>query len=340
MPERLWQVSMSPHLRDGTSTRSIMWTVFCALLPQLGLSAWIFGPRVLALAGVSVGSAMLAEWAVRRAMGRDNSLADGSAALTGLLLAYVLPPGVSLDLPFWGAVFSICIAKQLFGGLGYNFFNPALMGRAFLAVGFPVAMTTAWVMPHLPDILSSLAAPDAVATATPLYVLKHAGLAEFVREYGGSRGLAALFLGIRPGCIGETSPLLLLLGGGWLLYKRIITWHVPAAMLGSVALLSWVFGPEGWFAGPVLAHLLSGGLVLGAFFMATDYVTSPSRPAAKLVFGAGAGALTVLIRLKGGYPEGVCYAILLMNCISPVLDDWIRPRRFAPPLDCGKGKAK
>lgn len=339
MEQRLWQVSMSPHLRDGTSTRSIMWTVFCALLPQLALAAWVFGPRVLLLAGVSVGSALLAEWAVRRAMGRPNTLADGSAALTGLLLAYVLPPGVSLDLPFWGAVFAVCIAKQLFGGLGFNFFNPALMGRAFLAVGFPVAMTTAWVMPHFPDFLASLAGPDAVATATPLYVLKHAGLGEFLRQFGGERGWTALILGFRPGCIGETSPVLLLLGGGWLLYKRIITWHIPVSMLAAVALLAWVFGPAGWFTGSAPPHLFSGGLFLGAFFMATDYVTSPSRPMAKLVFGAGAGALTMLIRLKGGYPEGVCYAILLMNCLSPVLDDWIRPRRFAPPLACDKGKA-
>ena len=331
---------MSPHLKDGTSTAGIMWSVAAALLPQLALAAWVCGPRVRVVAGVSVGSAVRAEWAGRRAMGRDNSVADGSAALTGLLLAYVLPPGASLDLPFWGAVFSVIIAKQLFGGLGFNFFNPALMGRAFLAVGFPVAMTTAWIMPHYPDFLASLAGPDAVATATPLYVLKHAGYAEFAREYGGARGLASFVLGFRPGCIGETSPLLLLLGGGYLLWRRIITWHIPAAMLGATALLVWVFGPEGWFTGPVLAHLLSGGLVLGAFFMATDYVTSPSRPAAKLVFGAGCGALTVLIRLKGGYPEGVCYAILLMNCLSPVLDDWIRPKRFAPPLTCEPGKAK
>jgi electron transport complex protein RnfD len=340
MGERLWQVSMSPHLKDGTSTANIMWSVIAALLPQLALSAWVFGPRVLLLAGVSVGSAVLAEWAVRWAMRRPSSIKDGSAALTGLLLAYVLPPGASLDLPFWGAVFAVVIAKQLFGGLGFNFFNPALMGRAFLAVGFPVAMTTAWIMPHFPDFLASLAGPDAVATATPLYVLKHAGLAEFTREYGGARGWASLVLGFRPGCIGETSPLLLLLGGLYLMARRIITWHIPAAMLGSAALLVWVFGPEGWFTGPVLAHLLSGGLVLGAFFMATDYVTSPSRPRAKLIFGAGCGALTVLIRLKGGYPEGVCYAVLLMNCLSPVLDDWIRPRRFAPPLQCQPGKSK
>ena len=329
MSPRLWKVGVAPHVRDNATVAGIMWTVFAVLLPQLFLSAYVFGPRVLALAGVGVGTSMLAEAAMQRLLGKPVSLSDGSAALTGLLLVYVLPPGVSLVLPFWGAIFAICIGKQLFGGLGFNFFNPALIARAFLAVGFPVAMTTTWIMPELPAFL---AGPDAVASATPLALLKHSGLAAYLAQYGGAHGLWASFLGFKPGSVGETSPLLLGLGGLYLLWRRIISWHIPVAMIASTALLAWVFGPEGLFTGQPLVHVLSGGLILGAFFMATDYVTSPSQPLAKLVFGVGCGALTMLIRLKGGYPEGVCYAILLMNCVSPVLEDWVRPRRFAPPL--------
>ncbi|MES9997499.1 RnfABCDGE type electron transport complex subunit D [Desulfovibrio aminophilus] len=329
MSERLWRVSISPHLRDEATVSGIMWTVFAVLQPQLLLSVFTFGPRVLVLAAVGVGTAVLSEALMQRLLDKPVRISDGSAALTGLLLVYVLPPGVSLTLPFWGALFAICIGKQLFGGLGFNFFNPALIARAFLTVGFPVAMTTAWIMPELP---SFLVRPDALSSATPLYLLKHSGAAAYAAQFGGEKGLWAALLGFRPGCVGETSPVLLLLGGLYLLRKRIISWHIPLSMIACVALLAWVFGPEGAFSGDPLVHVLSGGLILGAFFMATDYVTSPSRPAAKLLYGAGAGALTMLIRLKGGYPEGVCYAILLMNCLSPVLEEWVRPRRFAPPL--------
>ncbi|MBG0777558.1 MAG: RnfABCDGE type electron transport complex subunit D [Desulfovibrionaceae bacterium] len=328
MSDPRFHVSVSPHLRDTATIGSIMWTVSAALAPQLVLAAWIFGPRVLLLAAVSVGSCVLCEAAMQRGLGKKVTVRDGSAVLTGLLLAYVLPPGVPLTLPFWGGVFAMCIAKHLFGGLGANFFNPALIARAFLAVGFPVAMTTAWIAPF-----AWHGAADAVSTATPLYLLKHYGAAAMFQQYGAhAEALRHFFLGIRPGCVGETSTLLLLLGGLVLIWRRIITWHIPAAMLGTAALLAWVFGGETLFTGDPLLHLVTGGMFLGAFFMATDYVTSPSQPRAKLLYGVGAGALTMLIRFKGGYPEGVCYAILLMNCLNPVIENAFRPKRFAAPL--------
>ena len=234
---------------------------------------------------------------------------------------------MGLDVPFWGAVFSICIVKQLFGGLGYNFFNPALMARAFLVAGWPVVMTTAWVAPF-----AWSGGVDAVSTATPLFILKTQGIAALYDAYGSFSGvLKNFFLGVKPGCIGETSSLLLLLGGLFLLWKRIISWHIPVSLIATVGILGWIFGGEGWFAGNPLVHMFTGGVMLGAFFMATDYVTSPSQPKAKLLFGCGIGVLTIVIRLKGGYPEGICYAILLMNAVTPVLEQKFRPKRFTMP---------
>ncbi|WP_456434309.1 RnfABCDGE type electron transport complex subunit D [Thermosulfuriphilus sp.] len=327
MERAFFYVSISPHIRDPDTVPKIMWTVFAVLTPQLLLSAWIFGPRVLLVALVSVASCVLVEALSQRLLGRPVTVKDGSAALTGLLLAYVLPPGVPLSLPIWGSVMAIFVAKQLMGGLGYNIFNPALVARAFLAAGFPVAMTTTWLEPF-----AWRAHADAVSAATPLYVLKHYGAQALSERFGGFETIFKnFFLGLQPGSIGETSAALLLAGGLFLIYRRIITWHIPVAILATVALLTWIFGGDGFFKGNPLVHLLSGGLILGAFFMATDYVTSPSLPVSKIIFGIGVGALTVLIRLRGGYPEGVCYAILLMNCFVPALEEWIRPRRFAPP---------
>jgi electron transport complex protein RnfD len=225
------------------------------------------------------------------------------------------------------------VAKQLLGGIGFNIFNPALIGRAFLVATFPVAMTSAWLPPIRDGAVFKYmgSGVDAVSMATPLYVLKHYGAAALVEKFGGMSSIYSdFFIGWRPGCIGETSALLLLLGGLFLLYKKYITWHIPVSVIVTVGVLSWVFGGEGWFTGNPLVAVLSGGVMLGAFFMATDYVTSPTQKTAKLIFGAGIGGLTVLIRLKGGYPEGVCYAILLMNPLAPALESWFRPERFAP----------
>ncbi len=334
-----WKVSISPHLKSSESVEKIMWTVVACLVPPLILSVFVFGIQVLFITAVSVISCVVVEALSQKALGRTVTIKDGSAVLTGLLLAFVIPPGVSPLLPILAAVFAIYIGKHLLGGIGYNFFNPALLGRAFLLASFPVAMTSAWLSPiHGFDIFSYLGSSvDAVSTATPLAVMKEHGMAAFTEAFGSGFSLYTdFFLGLRPGCIGETSGFLLVLGGLYLIYRGYISWHIPVALLGTIAVLTWIFGGEGYFSGDPLLAVLSGGAILGAFYMATDYVTSPTTKTAKIVFGIGIGALTVLIRLKGGYPEGICYAILLMNPISTVLDGWFKPKRFAPPAGGAK----
>jgi len=312
-----------------------MWTVVACLVPPLLLSIFIFGIQVLLITAVSVISCMAVEAVSQKLLGRPVTVRDGSAALTGMLMAFVIPPGVSFLVPILGAVMAIYIGKHLLGGLGYNIFNPALLGRAFLLATFPVAMTSAW-LPPLTDgaIFTYLSGGlDAVSTATPLAVMKEQGMAVFYETFGSSNEIyLSFFLGWRPGCIGETSGILILLGGFYLMYRGYITWYIPVSLLGSLALLTWIFGGETLFSGDPLLAMLTGGAMLGAFFMATDYVTSPSTRTAQMVYGAGIGALTVLIRLKGGYPEGICYAILLMNPLSTVLDGWFKPKRFAAPV--------
>ena len=331
----MWNVSVSPHVRSVESVDKIMWTVVACLVPPLILSVFIFGIQVLLITAVSVISCMAVEAISQKLLGKVVTVMDGSAALTGMLMAFVIPPGVSFLIPILGAVMAIYIGKHLLGGLGYNIFNPALLGRAFLLATFPVAMTSAW-LPPLTDgaIFTYLSGGiDAVSTATPLAVLKEQGMAAFREAFGTPPEIySSFFMGWRPGSIGETSGLLIVLGGLYLMYRRYITWHIPVSLLGTIALLTWFFGGETLFSGDPLLALLSGGALLGAFYMATDYVTSPTTRTAQMVYGAGIGALTVLIRLKGGYPEGICYAILLMNPLSPVLDTWFKPKRFAPPL--------
>jgi len=334
-PVKLWKVSVSPHIKSSESVEKIMWTVVACLMPPLILSVFVFGIQTLFITAVSVISCVVVEAASQKALGRRVTIKDGSAVLTGLLLAFVIPPGVSPLLPILAAIFAIYIGKHLLGGIGYNFFNPALLGRAFLLASFPVAMTSAWLPPVEGfGIFSYLGTSiDAISTATPLAVMKEQGLAAFTEAFGSGTGLyTSFFLGWRPGCIGETSGLLLLLGGGYLLYRRYITYHIPVSILGTIAVLTWVFGGETYFSGDPLLALVTGGAILGAFFMATDYVTSPTTKISQVVYGICIGALTVLIRLKGGYPEGICYAILLMNPLSTVLDSWFKPKRFAPPL--------
>ena len=334
-----WKVSVSPHIKSGESVERIMWTVVACLVPPLLLSIFIFGFQTLIITLISVGSCVATEAISQKLLHRPITFRDGSAVITGMLLAYIIPPGVPYWIPILGGVVAIYVAKQLMGGLGFNIFNPALIGRAFLLATFPVAMTSAWLPPlRRLDIFTYVGSGvDAVSTATPLYILKHYGIAAVIEKFGNlSTIYRDFFIGFRPGCIGETSAFLLLLGGLYLIYKRYITWHIPVSMIGTIAVLTWVFGGEGYFSGDPLLAVLSGGVMLGAFFMATDYVTSPSLPKGKLIFGIGCGALTVLIRLKGGYPEGVCYAILLMNPLAPVLDELIRPERFAPPKEALK----
>lgn len=337
--QRLLKVSISPHVKSTESVAKIMWTVVACLVPSLALSVFVFGIQTLIITAISVVSCVAVEALSQKSLGKRVTIQDGSAVITGMLLAFVIPPGVPYWLPILGAVMAIYIGKHLLGGLGYNIFNPALLGRAFLLATFPVAMTSAW-LPPLKDlaIFSHLTPPiDAVSTATPLAVLKTQGMAAFTQQFGSAPGVYGdFFLGWRPGCIGETSGLLIVLGGLFLLYRGYITWHIPTSVLGSIALLTWIFGGETYFGGDPLLAVLSGGALLGAFFMANDYVTCPTNKISQLLYGIGVGGLTVLIRLKGGYPEGICYAILLMNPLSPVLDRWFKPQRFAPPQGGGK----
>ncbi|MBM9530256.1 RnfABCDGE type electron transport complex subunit D [Desulfoprunum benzoelyticum] len=330
---------MSPHVKSHESVEKIMWTVVACLIPPLLLSVFVFGIQVLLITAVSVASCVAVEAASQKMLGRRVTVRDGSAVITGMLLAFVIPPGVSPLLPVLGAVMAIYIGKHVLGGIGYNIFNPALLGRAFLLATFPVAMTSAW-LPPLKDIavFSYLGEGiNAVSTATPLAVIKEQGMAAFTEMFGSGASLySSFFLGWRPGCIGETSGFLIVLGGLYLMYRKYITWHIPVSVIGTVALLSWIFAGDTYFTGDPLLAVLSGGVLLGAFYMANDYVTCPSNKISQLVYGVGIGALTVMIRLKGGYPEGICYAILLMNAMSPVLDGWFKPRRFAPPVGGGR----
>ncbi|MDA8424204.1 MAG: RnfABCDGE type electron transport complex subunit D, partial [Nitrospiraceae bacterium] len=279
---------------------------------------------------VCLVTSLLAEAGMQWLLKRPITLSDGSAFLTGLLLALNLPANAPLYIPFVGSVVAIMIAKHLFGGLGYNIFNPALVGRAFVLVSFAKIMTT-FVAP-----VTTFMAVDAKTTATPLVILKEEGMARLLEIYHTKAALYQdLFVGNRAGSLGETSVVALLLGAAFLLMKRYITWHVPIPFIATVGILTWIFGGhDGLMTGDPLLHMMSGGLILGAFFMATDYVTGPSVRSAQIVFGICAGALTVLIRLKGGYPEGVMFAILLMNCFAPLLDRGMRSRVF------GKAEAK
>lgn len=291
-----------------------------ALLPVVLTSVVLFGSRALAIMGLTTAAAIAAEALYQKATGKALTIADGSAAVTGLLLALGMPPLVPLWVPVIGAFFGIIVVKQLYGGLGHNFMNPALTARAFLVAAYPMAMTTGWMTPF-----------DGLTTATPLQVMK--GLA-----HAPVPQLWELFLGFRAGSLGEVSVLALVLGGGYLLWRRVIDWQIPAGFIGTVALITWVFGGTGgWFAGNVALHLLTGGLWLGAIFMATDYVTSPVTRRGRLVMGIGCGLITALIRLWGGLPEGVTFGILLMNVATPLIDRFTVPRVFGQPKRAGTG---
>ena len=325
-------VSVSPHLKAETTVAQIMWTVVACLMPPLVLSVFVFGFQTLIITAVSVISCVAVEAVSQKLLKRPVTIKDGSAVITGILLAYVIPPGVPMWMPVFGAVMAIFVTKIIMGGLGHNIFNPALIGRAFLVATYPVAMTTAWLEPiRGATIFSHMnSGVDAVSSATPLYVLKHYGMDGLLERFGSRASMYTdFFTGIMTGCIGETSALLLLLGGLYLIYKGYINWHIPVSIIVTTGALTWIFGGERLCTGDPLLAVLSGGLMLGAFFMATDYVTSPNQRAGQIVFGIGIGALTVLIRLKGGYPEGVCYAILLMNTLTPAIDQFFKPKRFS-----------
>ncbi|MEW6714870.1 MAG: RnfABCDGE type electron transport complex subunit D [Nitrospirota bacterium] len=317
-------VSVSPHVRDEESVKHIMWSVSAALLPALLASFWFFGPKAILVTALCIITSVLSEYIFQKALNRKITINDGSAFLTGLLLGMNLPPSLPFYVPIVGSVMAVVIVKQLFGGLGYNIFNPALLGRAFMLITWPKAMTI-WSAPN-----AKLTGLDAVTTATPLGILKEEGVGKLMEEFGTKSDLyMSLLTGERAGSLGETSAILLLLGAAYLLYKKYITWHIPISFLATVGVLAWVFGGKGaLFTGDPIVHILSGGLILGAFFMATDYVTCPTIRKGQIIFGIGCGALTMLIRLKGGFPEGVMFAILLMNCFAPLIDRGVKPDLF------------
>jgi electron transport complex protein RnfD len=323
-------VSIGPHVRTEESTAKIMWTVSGALLPATLMSVYYFGMPAVMVILVCLATSVLSEAVVQKMLNKEVAVSDGSAFLTGLLLAMNLPSNAPLYIPAVGSFVAIVITKQLFGGLGYNIFNPALIGRAFVLISFPKLMTT-FVAPA-----THIMAVDVKTTATPLVLLKEEGMSKLLEIYHTKAALYQdLFLGNRAGSLGETSVIALLLGAAFLMMKRYITWHIPIPFIATVGIFTWIFGgKEGLMTGDPIFHMMSGGLILGAFFMATDYVTGPSVRSAQVVFGICAGALTAIIRLKGGYPEGVMFAILIMNSFAPLLDRGMRSRVF------GKAEAK
>ena len=311
--------SSSPHIRSNEDTRSIMLDVIIALLPALAWSVYCFGWKALLLTAVSVVSCVFFEWAYRKLMKKSCMVGDLSAVVTGILLSFVCP----VDLPWWviiiGAFFSIVVVKQLYGGIGCNFLNPALAGRAILLASYATAMTT-WSLPS-----SKKALADVISTATPLQIMKE-GTVEKFAELTTNYTVGDMFIGRIGGSLGEVSALALLLGGAWLLIRKVISWHTPVAFIGTVAILTLISAPAGIDnVQYMLYNVFGGGLMLGAFFMATDYATSPVTKPGQLIFGIGCGLITCFIRRFGSYPEGVCYSILIMNCTTWLLDKYIRP---------------
>jgi electron transport complex protein RnfD len=315
-------LSSSPHVRSPIGISRIMLDVIIALLPTTAAGIWFFGMDAVWLIAICVSTCVATEALCRLAMRREGTVGDFSAALTGLLLALNLPAGLPLWMAVVGSVFAIAVCKQVFGGLGMNPFNPALAARAFMLISFTGPMTT-WLKPkaciggccHAVSSATPSAA-DALTCATPLAYIKSGDLSHLPSVWD-------MAIGNMPGCIGEVSAVALALGGVYLLLRKVITWHIPVSFLATVAVYALVCGRA-----PVAAELLTGGVVIGAVFMATDYVTSPTTGIGKLVFGVGCGLLCMLIRQFGGYPEGCSFAILIMNAICPLINRWTQPKPF------------
>ena len=311
MEQRLLTVSLPPHIHAPGTTAGAMWRVVVALIPALACSMWVFGLGAAVVTVISVLACMGTEYFITRFMlKRRPTLGDGSAALPGLLLAMNLPS----NLPPWtiviGAVVAIGIGKMAFGGLGCNIFNPALVGRVFLLLSFPVQMTS-WPLPG-----AGMEYLDAATGATVLGAIKMGELS------ASDINVADLLVGNTGGSLGEVGALALIVGGLFLVLSKVITWHIPVSVIASAALFSLSVG------GDIAVELLSGGLLLGAIFMATDYVTSPMTRSGMLIYGAGIGVITIIIRHWGAYPEGVSFAILLMNGCTPLINRLCRPKRF------------
>lgn len=326
--KKLFKVTSNPIVRTPRSTDKIMLDVIIALVPALGVGAYMFGMNVAILLVVNVACCVIFEWAYRKLMKKNTSVGDLSAVVTGVLLTCVMPSAAPWWLGIIGSFFAIIVVKQLYGGIGKNFLNPALAARAFLSAAYAAYMT-AWAVPSvMRDVVV-----DATTMSTPLSYM-HTG--DALPEYF---NFLNMFLGGIPGSIGEVSALALLVGAAYLLIRKVITWRIPVTFIGTVAVLTLVFGKEGYSnVDWMLYNVLSGGLILGACFMATDYSTSPVNLNGQLIFGVGCGAITVLIRYFGSYPEGVSYAILIMNCCTWALDKATRPRQFG--MSCEDIKAK
>lgn len=313
-------VSHSPHISGNDTIQRTMLDVIIALIPAMIAGIWVMGPRAAVVILTSVLACVFFEWVWQKAVKKPSSISDLSAVVTGLLFAFNLPVTVPLWMVVIGAFVAIIVVKQFFGGLGHNFMNPALAARAFLLASWALAMTT-WIEPGTGMGLSLFATPDAVSSATPLAAMKEGS--------GQLATYANLFLGNVGGCIGETSVLAILIGAAYLIIRKVIRLRVPVTYIVVVAIGTWIFaGKNGYFSGDWLYEIMAGGLMLGAFFMATDYTTTPFTPVGQYVFALGCGILTVLIRIWGGYPEGVSYSILLMNVATPLIDKFTQPRRY------------
>ncbi|MDD3536255.1 MAG: RnfABCDGE type electron transport complex subunit D [Candidatus Cloacimonetes bacterium] len=355
-------VSAAPHVHDGSSIKNVMWNVVLALVPALVFAVYYWGLRALMLSLTGALSAVIAEALIQKWRKVPITVHDGSAFLTGLLLAFNIHVGAPIWLPMVGAVFAIGVGKQVFGGLGNNPVNPALLGRAFLLASWPTRMTAGWVaakggaisginnLSRIATDLPSLSpkAYELLTGATPLNVAKTLRDTSFVAEINAKAGglelgsrilssltemetLKSLFWGNIGGCIGEVSAFALLLGAAYLLVRNIIEWRIPLFYIGTVFVLSFFFGGIGENGTSLMLpffHIFAGGLLLGAFFMATDYTTTPYTKTGRIIFGIGCGLLTIVIRLVGGYPEGVSYSILLMNVFTPLIDKLTMPKSF------------
>ena len=314
-------VAAAPHIHGSLSTTRLMGDVIVALVPALAVSVYVYGWSVLAITAVSIGCCVLFEYLIQRFLVRGKqTVTNLSAVVTGLLLAMNLPANIPLWIVAVGALVAIGVAKMPFGGLGKNPFNPAITARVFLLIAYPVQMTS-FAMPSLEGFA------DAYSGATPLAAAK-AGLLNF-----GEYDALGMFVGNMAGSFGEVATLALLLGFAYLLVRRVITWHIPVAVLGTMAVFAAIYGAFSFdtphlVSNFTLFHLIAGGAVLGAVFMATDYVTSPMTTKGMVIYGIGIGALTMTIRLWGAYPEGMSFAILIMNSVVPLINKYVKPRRF------------
>ncbi|MGB8491016.1 MAG: RnfABCDGE type electron transport complex subunit D [Bacteroidales bacterium] len=331
---KLLNVSPSPHIHGRESTQKLMLTVVVALIPAFITSVLYFGVGAIIVTATSVVSCLLFEYIIQRfVLKKPISITDGSALVTGILLAFNLPSNIPAYIVVIGCFISIAVAKMTFGGLGNNPFNPALVGRVFMLISFPVQMTS-WPVPN--GFATSYT--DAVTGATPLAIIKEGlkngePLSQLMRQVP---DIGRMFLGDMGGSIGEVAAIALLIGFAYLLIKKVITWHIPVSIIGSIAIFTailWLVNPEK-NANPMF-HILAGGVLLGAIFMATDYVTSPMVPKAMIIYGCGIGLITVVIRVYGAYPEGVSFAILIMNAFVPLMNAYLKPKRFGEEVKNG-----